>query len=434
MRRWLPMILAGSVCGPVAGLRATEVGLINVRGAIGQATAGYISRAINLAGERQFACLIIRLDTPGGSLESTREIIQKFYASSVPIVVYVAPAGAWAGSAGCFITIAADVAAMAPSTSIGAAHPVSIFPGVGDSTNSVLKEKFENFAGSYIVGIAKKRGRNAEWAKSSVISSQALSATEALETNVIDLIAVDLPDLLGKLDGREINGKPLKTAGAQITEIPMTSREKVLQVLSHPELMLLLVLVAMYGIIAELSNPGAILPGVVGAIALILVLYMSTILPVNIAGLALIGLAAGFFIADMYAPTHGVLTFGGIAAFFLGALMLFNRAEPGFRLSLAYIIPATVLTALFFMFVVGAGLRAQLLPVRAGRETMLGKTVAAVAAITSTNGKVFVEGEYWNAISETPIEAGQPSQIVGIEGLTLKVKPQTTATPNASQS
>src|SRR5439155_9505651 len=166
-------------------------------------------------------------------------------------------------------------------------------------------------------------------------------------------------------------------------------------------------------------------PGVVGAIALLLVLYMAAILPVNAAGLALIALAAVLFIIDVYAPTHGVLTFGGIVAFFLGALMLFNRAEPGFRLSLAYIISATVVTALFFIFVVGAGLRAQLLPVRAGRETMLSRTVAAVTAITPTQGKVFVEGEYWNAISDTPIEAGRPAQIVGIEGLTLKVKPQT---------
>ena len=432
MSRWLPIFLAGIMCGPVAGLRATEIGLIHVKGAIGPATAGYISRAIDLAGDRRLTCLIIELDTPGGSLESTREIVQKFYASIVPIVVYVAPAGAWAGSAGCFITMAADVAAMAPSTSIGAAHPVSAIPIGNNSTNSVMNEKIENIASSYIVGIAKKRGRNAEWAKSAVVESQALSATEALETNVIDLIAKDLPDLLQKLDGREIDGKPLKTAGARIIDLPMTAREKILQVLSHPELMLLLMLVAMYGIIGEISNPGAVLPGVAGAIALILFLYMSTILPVNIAGLALLGLAAVLFIVDVYAPTHGVLTFGGIVAFFLGALMLFNRAEPGFRLSLAYIIPATAITALFFIFVVGAGLKAQLLPVRAGRETMLGKTVAAEVAITPARGKVFVEGEYWNAISETPIEAGQPAQIVGIEGLTLKVKPQPTATPNAS--
>ena len=211
-------------------------------------------------------------------------------------------------------------------------------------------------------------------------SSQAITADKALELKVIDLIAKDLPDLLSQLDGREVNGKTLKTAGAEVVEIPMTTQERVLQLLSHPEVMMILMLVAIYGIIGELSNPGAILPGVVGAIALILVLYMATILPVNVAGLALIGLAVVLFIVDIYAPTHGVLTFGGIVAFFLGALMLFNRADPAFRLSLAYIIPATLVTAAFFIFVVGAGLRAQFLPVRAGRETMLGKTAPGPGA------------------------------------------------------
>jgi membrane-bound serine protease (ClpP class) len=191
--------------------------------------------------------------------------------------------------------------------------------------------------------------------------------------------------------------------------------------------MFVLMLVVMYGIIGELSSPGAILPGVAGAIALILVLYMSAILPVSLAGLALVGLAVILFLVDIYAPTHGVLTFGGIVAFFLGALMLFNRADPAFRLSLAYIIPATLLTAAFFIFIVGAGLRAQLLPVRAGKETMLGKTVSALTRIDGNGGKVFVEGEYWNAVSPMPVEPGQPVEIVRIEGLTLIVKPK----PNA---
>jgi membrane-bound serine protease (ClpP class) len=204
----------------------------------------------------------------------------------------------------------------------------------------------------------------------------------------------------------------------------MTPRERILQRLSHPELMMILMLVAIYGIIGELSNPGAILPGVVGAIALILVLYMATVLPVNVAGLALIGLAVALFIVDIFAPTHGVLTLGGIVAFFLGALMLFNRADPAFRLSLVYIIPATVLTAAFFVFVVGAGLRAQFLAVRAGQETLLGKTVPALARIDAAGGKVFVEGEYWNAVSEVPIEPGLPVEIVAVKGLTLLVKPQ----------
>ncbi len=425
MTRWLPIFLAGFICGPVLGLRATDVGLITIKGAIGPATAGYISRAIDLAGARKNACLIIQLDTPGGSLESTKEIVQKFYASTVPTVVYVAPAGAWAGSAGCFITIAADVAAMAPSTSIGAAHPVSIGMGGVEKTDDVMKQKMENFASSYIESIAEKRGRNVEWAKSSVVKSESITATNALELKVIDIIAKDVAELLSQLEGREVDGKILRTADAKVVPIPLTVREEILQVLSHPELMLIMMLVAMYGLIGELSNPGAVLPGVVGAIALLLVLYMAAILPVNAAGLALMALAAVLFIVDVYAPTHGVLTFGGIAAFFLGALMLFNRAEPGFRLSLAYIIPATLVTALFFIFVVGAGLRAQLLPVRAGRETMFGKTVSAVTPVSQTSGKVFVEGELWNAISDAPIQLGQPAEIVGIEGLTLKLKPKT---------
>jgi membrane-bound serine protease (ClpP class) len=189
--------------------------------------------------------------------------------------------------------------------------------------------------------------------------------------------------------------------------------------------MFILMLVVMYGIIGEMSSPGAILPGVAGAIALILVLYMMAILPVNLAGLALIGLSVLLFVADIYAPTHGVLTGGGILSFFLGALMLFNRADPTFRLSLAYIIPGTIVTALFFIFVVGAGLRAQLLPTRAGKETMIGKTAPALARIDVTGGKVFIEGEYWNAVSDLPIEPGQTAEILAVEGLTLKVKPKT---------
>jgi membrane-bound serine protease (ClpP class) len=424
MRHAVLILVAALACGSPAGLHAADVGLIKVRGAIGPATASYISRAIDVASERGDACLIIELDTPGGSLESTKEIVQKLYASTVPTVVYVFPDGAWAGSAGCFITLAANVAAMAPGTSIGAAHPVSIGTGGEEKISDVMKEKLEQISGSFIEGIAKRRGRNPEWARSSVVESKAIDADKALELKVVDLIAKDLPDLLSQLDGREVNGKTLKTADANVVAIPMTTQEKILQLLSHPELMMILMLVAIYGIIGELSNPGAILPGVVGAIALVLVLYMATILPVNIAGLALIGLAVVLFIVDIYSPTHGVLTFGGIIAFFLGALMLFNRADPAFRLSLVYIIPATVVTAAFFIFVVGAGLRAQFLPVRAGRETLFGKTVPALARIDAASGKIFVEGEYWNAVSEVPIEPGHPVEIVAINGLTLKVKPK----------
>ena len=424
MRRYLPMLLAGLILGSPNGLRSTEVGLIKINGAIGPATASFIARAIDVAGSKSYSCLIIQLDTPGGLLDSTKDIVQKFYASEVPTVVYVAPSGGNAGSAGCFITLAADVAAMAPNTSIGAAHPVTVGGGDQGKADEVMKQKMENFAVSYIEAIAEKRGRNVEWAKSSVRESASITAEKALELKVIEIIAKDLPDLLKQMDGREINNAQLKTAGASIVEIPMAMREKLFQMLWRPEVMMILMLVAIYGIIGELSNPGAILPGVVGAIALILSLYMAAVLPINAAGLALIGLAVVLFVIDVFAPTHGVLTGGGIVAFFLGALMLFNRSDPAFHLSLSYIIPATVVTALFFIFVVGAGLRAQMLPVRAGKETMLGQTVDATSSIDQQSGKVFIEGEYWNAISDSPVPAGQSVEVVGIEGLTLKVKPK----------
>jgi membrane-bound serine protease (ClpP class) len=411
--------------GCISESRAADVGLIKIDGPIGPATASYISRAIDIAGARQDACLVIQLDTPGGLLNSTKQIVQKFYSAKVPVVVYVAPSGASATSAGCFIALAADVAAMAPFTRIGAAHPVEIGPQGGEkTTDDTMKQKIENDAISGIEAIASKRGRNIEWARSAVRESASITAEKAQELKVIDLIANDLPDLLQNLNGREINGKTLQTGGAKIIEIPMTASEHLFQLLWHPEVMLILMLAAIYGIIGELSSPGAILPGVIGGISLILALYMATVLPMNAAGLALIGLALVLFISDIYAPTHGVLTFGGIISFFLGALMLFNRNATGYHLSLAYIIPATLLTAAFFVFVVGAGLRAQSLPVRTGQETMLGKTVAALGRIDQRGGKVFVEGEYWNATSDTPVEPGQPVEITGMHGLTLTVKPK----------
>lgn len=401
-----------------------NVGLIAIDGAIGPATASYIQRAIEVSAARKDACLVIRLDTPGGLLESTKQIVQGFYSSAVPTVVFVSPPGAGATSAGCFITLAADVAVMAPNTSIGAAHPVSLNPGGGEEkTDDVMKGKLENYASSFIQGIAEKRGRNVEWAISAVRDSASITAEKALELKVIDFIAKDDSELLQKLDGRKIGGQALQTAGATILRIPMIARERLFQTLWRPEVLLILTLAAIYGIIGELSNPGAILPGVIGGIALILVLYMSSILPINAAGLALIGLALLLFIVDIFAPTHGVLTGGGIISFFLGALMLFDRPGSGLQLSLAYIIPATVLTAAFFLFVVGAGVRAQFLPVRSGRETMLGKTVQALKPIDAAGGKVFVEGEYWNAVSATPVAAGQSVVILGIDGLTLRVKP-----------
>jgi membrane-bound serine protease (ClpP class) len=407
---------------------ATEkVSFIKIDGAIGPATASYISRSIEEARAQNAQCLIIELNTPGGLLDSTQTIVQSLLGSTVPVVVYVAPTGATATSAGCFITIAASVAAMAPATTIGAAHPVTLGgnpTGGEQKPDDTMKQKLENFSVSYMEAIAAKRHRNVEWAKSAVRESASISAEKALELKVIDLIAADLPELLRQLNGRVVDGKTLKTAGAEVSEIRMSAAERVFQKLWRPEVMFVLMLIAIYGIIGEMTTPGAILPGVVGAVALILALYLAAILPVNVTGLVLIALALMLFIFDVYAPTHGVLTVGGIISFLIGSLMLFNRADPLFRLSLSYIIPATLVTAAFFVFVIEKGLRAQLLPVKAGAETMLGKTVTALTPIDSRGGRIFVEGEYWNATSDRPIEKGQLAEIATVQGLTVKLKPK----------
>jgi len=417
------IVVLGLLLGATA--QASQVGLIKIDGAIGPATASYIARALDTAAEQHDECLIIQLDTPGGLLDSTKQIVQTFYAAKIPTVVYVAPSGACAGSAGVFITLAADIAAMAPHSSLGAAHPVQIgTSGGAEKMDDVMKKKMENYASSFIETIADKRHRNVEWAKSAVIESEATTAEKALDANVVDLIAQDIPDLLNQLDGHVVNGKAMKTAGAAVVAIPLNTSEKWFQILWRPEVMMLLMLIAIYGIIGELSSPGAILPGVAGAIALVLLLYMSAILPVNLTGLALIGLAVALFVIDIFAPTHGVLTAGGIVSFFLGALMLFNGAGPGFKLPLVWIISATLVTSLFFIFVVGKGIRAQFKPVRAGAETMVGQTVNALSRIDAVGGRVFIEGETWNAVSATPVDAGQPVEVTGISGLTLQVKPK----------
>ena len=406
---------------------AEKVCLIKINGAIGPATASYISRSIDEAQTQHAQCLVIELDTPGGLLESTQTIVQSFLGSPVPVVVYVAPTGATATSAGCFITIAASVAAMAPATTIGAAHPVMLGgnpTGGEEKPDDTMKQKLENFSVSYIEAIAARRHHNVDWAKSAVRESASINAEKALEVKVIDLIAVDLPDLLKQLNGRQVDGNALKTAGAEVSEIKMSASERVFQKLWRPEVMFILMLIAIYGIIGEMTTPGAILPGVVGAIALVLALYMAAILPVNVTGLVLIGLALMLFIFDVYAPTHGILTMSGIISFLIGSLMLFNRADPLFRLSLSYIIPATLVTAAFFVFVIGKGLRAQRLPVKAGAETMVGKTVITLTPIESRGGRIFVEGEYWNAVSDTPVPKDQAVEIVAVQGLTLKVKPK----------
>jgi membrane-bound serine protease (ClpP class) len=418
----LALLLTGP--GRTGGEAVEKVCVARVQGTIGPATASYLARAIGEAAGQGAQCLVIELDTPGGLLDSTKQIVQSFLRSPVPTVVYVSPPGAWAGSAGCFITVAADVAAMAPTTSIGAAHPVGIGSG-SEKQDDTMKQKLENFSSSYIEAVAAKHHRNTEWAKASVRESAAITCDKALELNVIDLIARDLPDLLGQVDGREVSGRKLKTARAILVDIPMTFQEKTFQVIAHPQVMLILMLIIVYGIIGELTSPGAILPGVAGLIALVVLLYLASILPMNAAGLALIGVAIALFLIDVFAPTHGVLTAGGIVGFFLGTFMLFDRSEPFLRLSLTWLLPATVVTALFFLLVVGAGIRAQRLPAKTGVGMMLGQTVTALERIDAGGGRVFLEGEYWNAVSLEPIEAGQSADIIALDGLTLKVQPAT---------
>lgn len=426
MKHWLFIVLIFCALAPARALQAAQVGLMKIDGPIGPATANYISRALDVAAEQNDQCLIIELDTPGGLLQSTKEIVEAFYASKVPVVVYVSPSGASAGSAGVFITMAADVAAMAPNTVIGAAHPVEMGMGGSEesSTNDIMRQKLENYGSAFIESIADKRHRNVPWAISAVVESKATSAEKALDLKVIDLIATNVPDLLQKLNGRQVDGKVLNTAGAKVVDIPISLSEQLFQLFWQPEVMMLLMLVAIYGIIAEMSHPGAVFPGVAGALALVVLLYMSATLPLNIAGLILILLAVALFIIDVFAPTHGVLTGGGIVAFFLGTLMLFNREPSGYHLPMTWVIAATIVTAAFFIFFVSKGIRAQFWPKRAGAETMIGKMVAATSHIDTAGGRVFIEGEIWNAVSETPVETGQTVEVMAREGLTLKVKPK----------
>ncbi len=412
----------------VIGASGETVCVSTVDGAIGPATASYISRSVDLAKSEEAQCLIIQLNTPGGLLESTRVIVQKLLGAPIPVVVYVEPTGGAAASAGTFITLAASVAAMAPATTIGAAHPVTLggLPGGGQAQpDQTMTQKLENFTVSYIEAIANRRNRNVNWAKSAVRESSSITSEKALELKVIEIVAPNLKDLLRQLEGRIVDGRQLKTANAQIVEIKMSPSERFFQLFWRPETMFILMLIAIFGLVGEVSTPGAILPGVAGAIALVVALYMAAALPVNVAGLLLIGLSAVLFVIDLFATTHGVLTGGGILAFLVGSLMLFDQRDPLFRLSMWYIIPSAVCVAGFFLFVIGKGVRSQRLPAKTGKETMLGKEVNALTPIDSESGRVFFEGAYWNARSTATIGQGAPVKIVGIEGLTLKVIPKT---------
>lgn len=400
---------------------AAPVVVIRVDGAISPTTTNYIQRGIAEARDRGAAALIIELDTPGGLLESTQNIVRALFAADIPVVVWVAPAGARAASAGTFITLAAHVAAMAPSTTIGAASPVTMAPGA--QTDTVMQRKIFRATESVMETIAERRGRNVEWAISAVREGASVTERQALELGVIDLVAATREALLEALDGREVEGEALRTAGAAIEELPMNLAERFLGTIMRPEIMLILMMVALYGIMAEVTNPGGIVPGVAGVIALVLLLYASAAMPINTAGYILLVLAVALFVAEAFTPTFGLLIAAGAVAFFLGGLMLFQDFPEAMELPWGYLVPATLLTVAFFVWIATAGIRAQFAPARSGVETLAGERVEVVDAVGPEGGRVFVRGEYWHAVADEPIPAGAACEIVEVRGLTMKVRP-----------
>jgi membrane-bound serine protease (ClpP class) len=399
----------------------STVSIIRVEGIIGPTSSQYIARGLAKSIERGDEALIIELDTPGGLLDSTQDIVQTLLGTDHPTVVYVSPSGANAGSAGTFITLAAHIAAMAPATNIGAASPVSMGGGEMDT---VMQKKIFNFSESFIESIAEQRGRNVEWAKSAVTEGASITATEALEINVIDLIADDIQDLLNKIDGMEIEDKILNTRDADTDRIPQTLAEIFFGFLIRPEVMLILTLIAIYGIIGEVTNPGGIIPGVSGVIALILLLYGVAAMPINLAGFLLIGLAIILFVAEAFTPAFGLLITSGAVAFFLGALMLFQDLPEGMEISMYWLIPATLLTAAFFAWIVTYGIKSLFNPPRTGLEATLGKTAVVTDPILQGQpGRVFFDGEYWTAESDQPLNEGDIAEILQFKGLRVMVKP-----------
>ncbi|WP_421775517.1 NfeD family protein [Gracilimonas sp.] len=414
---------APSVLAQADSTDQTTVTVITVKGAIGPTTTNYIRRGLETARERNDEILIIELDTPGGLLNSTQDIVQEMLASEMPIAVYVTPSGGNAGSAGTFITLAAHVAAMAPTTTIGAASPVSMG---GQQQDTVMQKKIFNYSESFIENIAKERDRNAEWAKSAVRDGAAITEAEALELNVIDFVSQDLDELLLQMDGLVFEGDTLQTAKATITREDESFAEKFFSFIMRPEIMLILTMVAIYGIVGEVTNPGAIVPGVAGVIALILLLYGSATMPINVAGFVLIGLAIVLFLIEAFTPTFGILITGGAVSFFLGALMLFQEFPKNMQLDWYWLVPATIMTAIFFGWIATSGIKAQFTGNRTGLESLIGKKAKVVDDVNENDGRVLISGEYWNAVTEgEEIESNEWCEIVRFEGLTVTVKPYT---------
>src|SRR5688572_10928465 len=397
---------------------------LKIDDSINPASADFIRNGIEKATREKAECIIIHLNTPGGLLKSTRVIVSDILASPVPVVVYVSPDGAHAGSAGVFITLAAHIAAMAPGTNIGAAHLVTL----QNQMDSTMNEKATNDAAAFIRTIAEKRHRNVEWAENAVRKSFSYSETEALEDSAIDIIAKNEKELLALINGKTIElisgSKTLHTASAVVKEHKMTVWEKILDIISDPNIAYILFLLGMYGLIFELYNPGSILPGIVGVIALILALYSMHTLPINYAGLALIIFAVILFLLEIKIVSHGLLAIGGVISLFLGSMMLIksNSSLEMVKISRGVIIGATIMSALFFLFIVGFGIRAQRRKVVTGIEGLVGETGEVMEALSPT-GTVKVQGEIWNAESLSgTINKGEKVRIKEMKNLKLFVE------------
>ncbi len=402
----------------------SKVLVITADCAIHPACSDYIQSGLKKASEENAECLIIKLNTPGGLLKSTRVIVTDILESKIPVVVYVSPSGSQSASAGVFITLAGHIAAMSPGTNIGAAHPVSL-QGTQDT---VMMEKATNDAAAFIRTISEKRKRNIEWAEDAVRKSLSITETEALELNVIDIVAKDLTDLLKQIDGREIEtvtGKRiLHTKDAVVIELEMTLAQKLLSILSDPNLAYILLMLGIYGLFFELYNPGAIFPGVIGGICIILAFYSMHTLPVNYAGLALIIFAVILFILEIKVVSHGILTVGGIISLLLGSMMLIDEESvlEAMEISMELIILVVVLTAAFFLFAISFGIKAQRKKTVTGSEGIVGEIGTAISNLNPA-GKIKVHGEIWDAeCADEKIKKGDEVEVVSVDHLKLNVK------------
>ncbi len=397
-----------------------EVYIIEISGSINPAVADFLKKGINKASTDGVSCIIIKIDTPGGLAESMRKIVKAIFASKVPVVTYVAPSGARAASAGVMITIAADIAAMAPGTNIGAAHPVG---AGGKDIGGKMSEKVTNDMVAHVKSIAQKRGRNVKWVEKAVRESVSVTETEALKANVIDIVAKDLDDLIRQINGRKIENKGvLKLDNPKKTIIEESLRTKILKIISDPNVAYILMMIGLAGLYFELSHPGAVLPGVVGGISIILAFFAFQTIPVNYAGFLLIILAIVFFIMEMKIASYGLLSIAGITSLLLGSLMLFESNGTDMRLSWKVLVPTLMVVSGFFVVISGLVFKSQLLKPKTGARGLLGE-IGVVKEPILQEGKVFVHGELWKAISKDPIEKGAKVRVVNVENLVLEVEP-----------